>query len=235
MDIGNSRVKAGLFEKDKLEKEWTLTDLDALMKLSSTIPFDSALISSVKWTQEELEETLNFPFIWFHRGLALPITNAYKSPATLGLDRIAAAVGLAFFNPGGESLGIDLGTCITFEFLDGEMMYRGGGISPGINMRFRAMHGFTARLPLVGMPNKPPRIVGATTEECLQSGVYFGVMGEIEYLIARYRKDYPGLKVYICGGDAVHFESLTKDYIFVIPNLVLYGLNRILTYNVSIP
>ncbi len=215
--------------------EWTLTDLDALKNLSSTLSFERAMISSVKWDQEELEEGLNFPFTWFNHDLKLPITNVYKSPSTLGLDRIAAAVGLAFFNPGGESLGIDMGTCITYEFLDGETIYRGGGISPGVSMRFKAMHSFTSRLPLVGLASEPPVLVGATTEECMQSGVFFGVMGEIHYTVERYRKDYPDLKVYICGGDAPYFESLTKDYIFVIPNLVLYGLNRILTYNVSIP
>jgi type III pantothenate kinase len=233
IDIGNSRIKAGYFEGDSLRKEWTVEDLENLNLISQNMPVDHSLISSVKWEREALEKNLNFPFTWFDRNITLPIKMAYNSPATLGLDRIAAAVGLSVFHPGGDSLGIDAGTCITYECLEGGFTYRGGGISPGLSMRFKAMNGYTARLPLVEFKGLPPRLIGTTTEECMQSGVYFGVLGEIQYVIRRYRKDYPELKVYICGGDATHFESLTKDYIFVIPNLVLYGLNRILTYNVS--
>ncbi len=233
IDIGNSRIKAGYFEGGSLSKEWKVEELAELNFIKQNLPIDHSLVSSVKWEIDTLEKKLDFPFTWFDHNLSLPIKVDYKTPTTLGLDRIAAAVGLSAVNPGGDSLGIDVGTCITYECLEAGLRYRGGGISPGISMRFKAMSGFTARLPLVGFKGLPPRFIGSTTEECMQSGVYFGVMGEMQYVIHRYRKDYPGLKVYICGGDAAHFESLTKDYIFVIPNLVLYGLNRILTYNVN--
>ncbi len=233
VDIGNSRIKVGYFEEESLTGEWIFEDLEKLNPLWQTLLADHAMISSVRWDKEELEAVLDFPFTWFDRITKIPIKMGYKSPETLGLDRIAAAVGLSVLNPGGHSLGIDAGTCLTYECLEGGETYLGGGISPGLGMRFKAMNGYTAKLPLVNFGKLPPQFIGTTTAECLQSGVYYGALGEVQYVISRYRKDYPSLKVYICGGDAAHFESLTKDYIFVIPNLVLYGLNRILTYNVS--
>lgn len=233
IDIGNSRIKAGYFEADSLLKDWLVEEIEELNAIRKTLPDVQSLISSVKWEKETLESSLDFAFTWFDRSLSLPIKVAYDTLSTLGLDRIAAAVGLSVVNPGGDSLGIDTGTCITYECLEAGLRYIGGGISPGISMRFKAMNGFTARLPMVELKGIPPQFIGTSTEKCMQSGVYYGVMGEVRYVIRRYRKEYPGLKVYFCGGDAAHFESLTKDYIFVIPNLVLYGLNRILTYNVN--
>ncbi|MBW3467672.1 type III pantothenate kinase [Arthrospiribacter ruber] len=235
VDIGNSRIKAAVFVRDKLIQEAAFEDLDALSVFSKGLDFSKCIISSVKYTEEQLKERLGFVFLFLDKETPIPINNLYQSPETLGVDRKAAVVGSRAIVKQGALLTIDLGSCITYEILDGEDRYFGGSITPGLKMRFKSMNQYTARLPLVDLePWKVPALTGNTTETCLQSGVYHGILHEIEGFIHAYQKAYPELKVLICGGDSKVFESLTKDHIFVIPNLVLYGLNRILSYNVNL-
>lgn len=233
VDIGNSRIKAALFRDGALQHTWSLTELVELSSLASGLRFDQVLISSVKWTKEELERALGFGFVYFDYDTLLPVDNRYETPFTLGLDRIAAVVGGRCFQAAGPLLVVDLGTCITFELLDSDEAYLGGAISPGIQMRLAAMHRQTARLPLVTWPEDGAPLIGQNTKACMQAGIYHGVQHEVMGMIQAYQKRFENLGVYICGGDAKYFESLTKDPIFVIPNLVLFGLNRILMYNVE--
>ncbi|EON79294.1 Pantothenate kinase type III, CoaX-like protein [Lunatimonas lonarensis] len=233
VDIGNSRIKGAHFRDNALREEWSMTAISELNRLADTLVFERALVSSVKWRKDELEASLGFPFVYFDYETGLPVKNCYETPFTLGLDRIAAVIGARCFKPEGPLLAIDLGTCITYEFLDSDNSYLGGGISPGIQLRAEAMHRHTARLPLVEWPKDGVPLIGRNTRSCMQSGMYYGVRHEVFGMIQSYSAAYPGLGVYICGGDAKYFESLTKEHIFVIPNLVLYGLNRILSYNVE--
>jgi len=129
-------------------------------------------------------------------------------------------------------LVIDAGTCITYDFVDANRNYQGGGISPGLNMRFRAVHTFTAKLPLV-TPIKGARLIGDTTESSIQSGVVNGLLAEMEGIIRLYTEEFPGLRVILCGGDAGFFENQLKASIFASPELVLLGLNSILIHNVN--
>jgi type III pantothenate kinase len=199
----------------------------------ATLEFSHTIVSSVKWDKHELESIIPFPFLFFDHGIRLPIHNKYSTPHTLGLDRLAAVMGARAWGNHGPALAIDLGTCITYDVINAADEYLGGAISPGVSMRFEAMHRQTARLPLATLTKFPPPFIGEDTVSCLQSGVFFGVREELKGMIKAYAHIYPDLKVFICGGDAEYFESLTKDHIFVIPNLVLYGLERILTYNVD--
>lgn len=233
VDIGNSKIKLAAFEGTALIQEITCGGLEALFPAVQNIPFDEVIVSSVKWGLEEIKSYFPYPFIYLSDKTPLPIKNLYASPQSLGVDRIAAVVGALGLVGNGPLLAIDLGTCITYDFLNGKKEYLGGAISPGIKMRFEAMHKFTARLPLTGWAGESVELVGNNTHSSLQSGVYYGVKHEIEGVIADYKRQYNELKVFICGGDANFFESLTKDHIFVIPNLILHGLNRILTYNVN--
>jgi type III pantothenate kinase len=169
--------------------------------------------------------------VFFNHRTPVPVDNHYGTPDTLGLDRLAAVIGGMDWAKG-PLLAIDLGTCITYDFLNEEGAYKGGAISPGLQMRAKAMATQTANLPLVEI-NPEVGFVGNSTVTCLQSCVYYGVMAEISGIIENYSQNHDDLKVFICGGDAKYFERLTKDHIFVIPNLVLHGLNRILTYNVD--
>lgn len=233
IDIGNTRIKTAVFEDDLLIEDKSFLDIDAIVNYASTIEIDASIVSSVTFTEGELKNKLPFSFLFLNRETEIPFKNLYVTPHTLGVDRKAAVVGARCWFPAGNLLAIDLGSCITYDFLDKEDRYLGGGISPGLQMRFRAMHQQTARLPLVDMPKGlEPELIGKSSEACLQSGVYHGIYFEMQGMIAAYVAKYPDLKVIICGGDSKIFESLTKDHIFVIPNLVLYGLNRILSYNV---
>lgn len=162
--------------------------------------------------------------------LPVPIQNRYATPQTLGADRLAAACGAWSLYPGEASLVIDFGTCINYEFVNAQGEYLGGAISPGIAMRFQAMHGMTDRLPL-GKGTKDFTLTGNTTMSCLESGVMNGIWEEINGLSARYRRDNPGIRVILTGGDAHFFEKLMNPPIFVAPDLVLTGLNSILLHN----
>ncbi|TFV95608.1 type III pantothenate kinase [Algoriphagus kandeliae] len=233
IDIGNTRIKSALFEEDELIWEKSFQELAEGKSLWEEIAFDACLISSVRWTREELQQGLTFSFHFLEWNTPLPIINGYGTPQTLGLDRIAAAVGAWNLAGGKAVLAIDLGSCMTFELVDPEAVYRGGAISPGMRMRARAMHEFTARLPLVSVEEKPGSPIGTSTLEGMKAGIWYGMAHEIEGHIAGLKQKFPDLQVFICGGDAQSFESLAKDHIFVVPNLVLRGLNCILNHNVK--
>ena len=163
----------------------------------------------------------------------LPVKVRYATPETLGVDRLAAVCGALQLFPGQPCLVIDVGTCINYEVLDGDAVYWGGIISPGVNMRFKAMHTFTARLPLIEPVDGTP-LIGNSTQTCMQSGVMNGILEEIRGITSQLRLKYPSIRVILCGGDASLFENQLKDSIFAAPELVLRGLNRILNHNVSI-
>ena len=233
IDIGNTRIKTAVFDEESIIDEKSFVEIDHLISYARGIEFGASIISSVTFPETDLREKLPFDFLFLSRETNIPFKNLYTTPHTLGVDRKAAVMGARCTFPKDDVLAIDLGSCITYDLLDRQDQYLGGGISPGLQMRFRAMHQQTARLPLVAMPEKQhPDLIGNSTESCMQSGVYFGMCYEMQGMVEAYMAKYPDLKVIICGGDSKIFESLTKDHIFVIPNLVLYGLNRILSYNV---
>lgn len=233
VDIGNTRIKTAVFDGELLLEERSFTGIEHLTTYAKGLDFEASIISSVTFSELELKEKLPFGFLFLSRETSIPFKNLYATPHTLGVDRKAAVIGARCKFPQADVLAIDLGSCITYDLMDRQDRYLGGGISPGLQMRLRAMHQQTARLPLVAMPEKQlPDLIGNSTETCMQSGVYFGMLFEMRGTMEAYMAEYPDLKVIICGGDSKIFESLTKDHIFVIPNLVLHGLNRILSYNV---
>jgi len=148
----------------------------------------------------------------------------------LGKDRIAAVTGAWSMFPAKNILAIDAGTCITYDLITSNGEYLGGGISPGIRMRFQAMHTFTGKLPLVE-PEDFDELIGRSTRESLLSGVYNGVMAEISELIRLYGKKFDDLTVILTGGDHVFLHNKLKISIFAVPELVLLGLNEIFDYN----
>lgn len=231
IDIGNTQIKSGLFSGNDLLWEASHPSLEVALKEWADLTFAHCFISSVRWTEEDLSRQLPFPFTLFSSDTPLPIQNRYETPHTLGLDRLAAAVGAWSKSGGRPSLAIDLGSCITYEVVDESGNYLGGSISPGMYMRSRAMHEFTARLPLVAVTERPQSPVGRKTQTSLESGIWFGIKYEIIGHINAYQEEYPDLQVFICGGDAQSFVSLAKAPIFVVPNLVLHGLNFILNHH----
>ena len=168
-------------------------------------------------------------FLPIHTGMALPIAHRYRSPATLGIDRIVGVIGALALVGKGPVLVIDAGTAITYDVADAEGVYLGGSISPGLQMRFRALHAFTARLPLVAPVADPP-LTGDTTETAIQAGVIEGLRAEVAGIIARYRDRYgEALPVFLTGGDLPYFENQAKSLNFADPDLILKGISHILT------
>jgi type III pantothenate kinase len=233
VDYGNSAAKVGIFNHEILEQSLTFSTLDGLLQFVRQSNADNILVSSVKEDPNLIlsQATAIKKFVLTPE-IALPIQNKYSTPKTLGMDRIASACGAHQLFPGENVLAIDAGTCITYEFLDLKGNYLGGGISPGLSMRFKAVHTFTAKLPLIS-PKQNVSLVGNSTETSIQSGVINGLLAEIEGIIARYEKEFGSVRVILCGGDTRFFENQLKASIFASPELVLIGLNSILNYNVT--
>lgn len=237
IDIGNSRVKYGVFLNGELRAEHQSDEFSSadIFGLATNHNLENIIYSSVATVLSgELEEEIrkNFRLLQLDQHLPLPFANAYATPATLGKDRLAAAAGALHWYPNSNCLIVDAGTCITLDVLTADDVYLGGNISPGIRMRLLAMHQQTARLPLV-QPVQVPQLWGTSTETALQNGGLLGAALEIEALAQRLRHQWPDLKIVLTGGDAAFLANSLECKIFVHSNLVLWGLNKILTYNVE--
>lgn len=234
VDFGNTRIKVGLFKQTQLIQHQIFENENQFNNWLNSKEIVHVIVSSVAKPVEDILKPINVSGnkIAMHGALKLPIVNNYKSKQTLGVDRIAAACGAVEVMPNRNRLVIDMGTCINYEFVDDTQTYHGGAISPGVSMRFKAMHVFTAKLPDLHPVALHP-LIGSTTEECMQSGVMNGILAELDGMINWHSEKYPNLGVILCGGDAFLFENKLKQPIFVAPDLVLRGLNRILLHNVS--
>ncbi len=234
LDAGNTQVKMALFSAGCIVRRQVLTELSLqdIEAFCAGVVVDAAVFSSVARPQPKLVKSLHkkFPLLIPGPGTPLPIRNLYRSPETLGTDRLACATGAQALFPRRPVLAIDAGTCIKYDFVTAAGSYLGGAISPGLAMRFSALHTFTARLPLLQVPLHFP-LTGRDTEGSLQSGVMNGALAEIRACIAQYEKKYPGLKVVMSGGDMEYLAGPLKNRIFAAPDLVMQGLNLILAYN----
>lgn len=236
IDIGNSSTKIALVKGNELvtaQRQETIS-FDYLSKILTDYPVEKSIVSIVGEYDEEIFSRLRkkIPVLHFSSTTPIPIKNCYTTPNTLGADRLAAAVAANGMYPNNNVLSIDSGTAITYDFVNKEGEYLGGAISPGITTRFRALHQFTAKLPEVRI-SESFTLLGTTTQESILSGVLNGVTNEVDGYINSLREIYPDLKVIFTGGDAFFFEKNLKNSIFVLPNLVILGLNRILNYNVK--
>jgi type III pantothenate kinase len=232
VDYGNTSAKVGIFRDGQLQDKRLFQDPAALRTFLESYHAENVIVSSVSHPAEDVLSwsVARGEKIALSHQLPLPIKILYTTPQTLGVDRIAAVCGAVEIFPNQDCLVIDAGTCITYEFVDQRENYYGGGIAPGIAMRFEAMHHFTSRLPLVHPILLPP-LVGDSTETSMQSGVINGVRAEVEGIIQKYFDQYPGIKTILCGGDAAYFENQFKQPLFVSPDLVLIGLNKILHHH----
>lgn len=207
--------------------------LTGLLELAKQYPLQKGIIASVITLADNVRaqlDALDIEMLYVGASTPVPITNSYKTPQTLGVDRLAAVVAANDMQSGKDLLVIDAGTCITYDFIDAEGIYRGGNISPGVNMRMKALHWFTDKLPLVSPDGETPQW-GNTTETAIRSGVIQGVGLEIEGYIRKIKEAYPSLLVFVTGGDGELFKMNDENTIFVDKYLVLKGLNRILNYN----
>lgn len=236
IDIGNTRTKLGVFHKDELIKDYTIPNEDIAQNymLLADLDIREIIISTVNDEAEaELKlEQFKFPVLRLSHKTPLPFQLNYQSPETLGKDRIALVAAAHKLFPNQNCLAIDAGTCITYDFLTEKNQYLGGAISPGIQLRLRAMNQFTNKLPLLNWTDQVrPESIGNTTITSMLSGVVNGLLAEIKGFIEDYKRQYPALKIVLTGGDANFFEKELKNGIFADPNLVLIGLHEILKFN----
>lgn len=236
LDFGNTRLKCAVFENDDIRttivlKEDPVTDLQQVIKEYKP---EKSILSSVVNHPEEIERILEKQTM-FHKlnhQSKIPFTIPVGKPETVGADRLAIAAASVFLFPGKNNLAIGLGSCITFNFINQFHELLGGSISPGMEMRFKAMHQFTAKLPMAEADWNVP-LIGYDTKTNLQSGVVLGMASEIDGIIELYKERYSNFNVLLTGGDIAFFEPHLKNEIFADPDLIFKGLYAISQINVA--
>lgn len=236
MDLGNSRLKCGIMQNGALRQELFFSEAGFLEEVRSALDEhrpSAVILSSVIDHPPALETLLaeRAPFIRLQHDTPLPVKLAYEKPETLGVDRMALASGAWAEFPGRHSLIIGAGSAITYNFVHKTGVFLGGGISPGIDMRFRALHEFTDKLPLVKSSTQYA-FIGYNTRQSILSGVQEGALAEVEGMIAAYSARYRNFNVLLTGGNLEFFASRLKSKIFASPYLMYKGLNSIVELNV---
>jgi len=241
IDAGNTRIKAYWYAGDReiaaLNAGTVPELLVALESFADKAPTTRVLIAQTGAQDFSRFEQRGFSCQYVDAKLPLPVQLDYGSPESLGADRIALVCGAQQYYPKRNVLVIDLGTCITYDLKDDREHYLGGSISPGVRMRFKAMHEFTARLPLpaeVAWREEYPW-PGKNTTDSLYAGVWQGLEAEINGVVSRYKERFPGLIVLVTGGDAEPFAQLLKNDIFAAPKILVAGLQNILKFNALNP
>lgn len=236
IDIGNTFIKFGVFDLEELKAKKTSHHnllFETLNEISEDFPsIKRGIISSVANISEEdlFKLKQKFDLIVLDHQTKVPFINKYSTPNTLGIDRIALMSGAATQYKNKNVLVIDAGTCITYDFINSKNEYLGGAISPGISMRYKSLHTFTDKLPLLEATHQAS-FVGTDTASSIHSGIVKGVLYEIEGYIAEYKTKYDNLTVILTGGDTHFLRDSIKNDIFANSNFLLEGLNHILEYN----
>ncbi len=258
IDIGNTNIKLAFYREQVLEALWTdtvINEADMRCLIDAHRPA-AGIIASVRGHQDKIEKksiagrparvlpeeftddlgflaAYDFPIVFAGAHLKMPLSIRYKTPDTLGGDRLAAALAAVERFPGQHLMIVNTGTCLTTDHVNGTNEYLGGTIAPGLRMRLKAMHQFTGKLPKVSKISENINIVGTSTEESMLSGAVNGMTAEIEGLIKRRQKEISFFNVILSGGDAKFFAKKLKSRIFVVENIVIQGLNLMLKHNVQ--
>tara|TARA_R110002096_G_scaffold211121_1_gene398500 strand:+ start:8533 stop:9264 length:732 start_codon:yes stop_codon:yes gene_type:complete len=238
VDVGNSFVKLAVFKNNTIKHKEvveTKSILDSISKIKEKYKLiDSVIISSVGKLKESDIKVIGefFNLLVLDSKTKLPFYNLYKTPKTLGVDRIALVSASVYQYSENNVLIIDAGTCITYDFVNTKNEYIGGAISPGLRMRYKSLNNLTANLPLLDT-KVPQNITGNSTKDSIHSGVVNGVLNEIDGAIREYKEKYSDLTVILTGGDANFLSKQLKSSIFANSNFLLEGLNYILQFNTN--
>ncbi|MGX1931204.1 type III pantothenate kinase [Flagellimonas sp. 2504JD4-2] len=236
IDIGNTLIKYAVFENSTMVYDQSSESgmfLSKVKELFEQFPkIDHALISSVGPLEHKERDVVSL-FCKVHvlsNESKIPFKNSYATPHTLGMDRVALATAAFYKNQRGNTLVIDAGTCITYDMVNDSGEYVGGAISPGVRMRYKAMHNQTAKLPLL-QPEEIMDFIGNSTQSSMHSGVINGVSQELDGIISQYKTRFKDLTVILTGGDSHFFAKRLKNTIFANSKFLLEGLNYLLEYN----
>lgn len=237
LDLGNTALKAACFQKRTMLKSsstlWTSSEeIERVLVRMMVYNPSHVFVSSVAGKRKEVDLFLKRAELivtFLTPNTPIPIRNRYEAPETLGPDRLSNAVAAVYLFPNSPCVVIDSGTCIKFDFITPNNEYFGGSISPGIEMRFRALHQFTSRLPLLTR-TESVHLIGKNTSESIHSGVINGTLAEVKGILEQYQMTHKNLKVILTGGDYALFERTIKTSVHVEPWLTLKGLNEIFLY-----
>ncbi|SHJ42103.1 type III pantothenate kinase [Aquimarina spongiae] len=238
IDVGNTYIKIGVFDQSKIVAKKTIVqnDLDQeILDIHKKHPLiQQAIISSVSDLNPDTVKQIQglYETLIVNHKIAMPFSNLYETPETLGIDRLALVAAAVDQYPQKNVLVIDAGTCVTYDFKNEKEEYLGGAIAPGIRLRYHSLNNYTAKLPLLE-PKLPENHIGNTTNEAIHSGVVQGILYEIQGVIEEYCNIYPDLTVILTGGDAHFLSKRLKNGIFATSNFLLEGLNYILAFNNS--
>ncbi len=238
VDVGNSRVKLAVFEKDTIVDVFVFEANFLEKKIKEIIQNNPCIthlvVASVGLIDRkvflELQNTLQINFIT-HQDV-FPFFNKYQTPHTLGIDRMVLASGAVLKYPNQNRLVIDAGTCVTYDFVNEKNEYLGGAITAGLGMRYKAINHYTAKLPLL-KPEQPIHFIGDSTAESIHSGLVNGLAYEMDGFIEQYKSCYSNFIIILTGGDAVFLAKRLKNTIFANSNFLLESLNQTFQYKIK--
>ncbi|KAA9039528.1 type III pantothenate kinase [Ginsengibacter hankyongi] len=229
-DFGNTRLKCGVFKNDQLAEVFSLADSNnsTIEELLKKYFPEKTILSSVIDHNIEMERILaeKSSFHKLSSQSILPFTTPVGKPETIGADRLALAAAAVYFHPGKNNLVIGLGSCVTYNFINNYNSFIGGSISPGMEMRFKSLNSYTAKLPLI-KPDWNFPLIGYDTRTNILSGILMGLAVEIDGIIDKYRDKFNNFNVLLTGGDTLYFAHLIKNKIFADPDLIFKGLYAI--------
>jgi len=238
IDVGNTRIKGAVFEDANLLETFVFLKTELQVSIENILKkhkkVSNIIVASVsdldKQTFLDFEELIKIHFV--SNNDPFPFVNCYETPQTLGIDRLVLAAGATLQFPKQNRLVIDAGTCVTYDFIDINNNYLGGSISPGLRLRYEALHNYTAKLPLLTLEN-PEYLVGKSTSESIHSGVVNGMVFEIDGFIDEYKALYPNFIIILTGGDTEFLAKRLKNTIFANSNFLLESLNQTFQYKIK--
>jgi len=238
IDVGNTRIKGAVFEGNSALEYCVFSEKEIQKSIKIILKKYQSITHLVIASVGNIEKQLFLEFeneleVWFvaHDDL-FPFTNGYATPKTLGIDRMVLAAGATLQFQGQNRLIIDAGTCVTYDFVDQNDVYLGGAISPGLRLRYEALHNYTEKLPLLTLEN-PNHVIGKSTSESIHSGVVNGLVYEINGFVDEYREQYSNFIIILTGGDTEFLAKRLKNTIFANSNFLLESLNQIFQYKIK--
>lgn len=238
IDVGNTRIKGAVFEGNTLLETFVFMKTELQKSIQNILKTHKkithlvvASVSDVeKQSFSDLKSALNIHFVSHND--PFPFFNGYETPQTLGIDRMVLASGATLQFPNRNRLVIDVGTCVTYDFIDENNNYLGGAITTGLRLRYEALHHYTAKLPLL-TPESPKHFIGKSTSESIHSGVVNGLVYEIDGFIDEYKSLYSNFIIILTGGDTDFLANRLKNTIFANSNFLLESLNQTFQYKIK--
>ncbi|MEO0045749.1 MAG: Type pantothenate kinase [Bacteroidota bacterium] len=236
IDVGNTRIKAAVFEDNTLLELVVLAPNELKKKIDIILEQHPKISSIVVASVGKLDKSdflslkKSVEILFISHESKFPFDNLYATPTTLGIDRLILATGATLQFPNQNRLVIDAGTCITYDFINDQNQYLGGAISPGIRLRYESLHQFTSKLPLLTKAY-PENTIGNSTQQSIHSGVVNGVTLEIDGFIEEYKAQYAKFIIILTGGDAEFLAKRLKNTIFANSNFLLESLSQTFQYN----